>query len=220
MLQRFAIMNTRRMTIIALVTLLLGAMVVTSMPTTAIAGSATYYPVGPQRSVPISTLTNAGWVRCFSETWDSETTKLSDIQSNCKGSKLILTGRPVGASVLTLLAAAPRSIVFGVTTDNAPVYSNGSWWYYTPVLSYSSATDGNSGSMGFSDTAVINQNTCDFPTHLLRLCWHIGYGDRLVGGYQMDGINLNGSTDFLREIYMLGGCDRGSRTRERCRPTR
>jgi hypothetical protein len=221
MLQRTATPGIWRTQIIALCIFILSAIVFTSQPTVAVGSTTSYYPVGPQRNVPITTLTDAGWVRCFSETWDSEVTRLSTIQASCSGSDLILTGRPVGASVLTLLAAAPRATVFHVTRDNAPMLANGSWWYYTPVLSSQTTLSSHSGSIGFSDSRTIRQTTCDYPAAPLRLCWHIGYGDTLISGYQMDGVDLNGSSDFLREVYMLGGgCGLRARARERCRPTR
>ena len=47
-----------------------------------------YYPYGPQRDVPISTLTDNGWTLCFSEHYNHWGTDMTDVQRDRKSTRL------------------------------------------------------------------------------------------------------------------------------------
>ena len=176
---------------------------ISGIPTTqATGGVASYYPVGPQTNVDISTVTNGGWTLCFSETWEQRGTSVNQIKQDCAGSHLILTGREIGSTNLNLLAAAPFDAVFTETIVDTPHLSNGSWWYFTTALS-----------MGFAIREYIEQDSCDVANREvgeLSLCWHLDPApdpaDSLMDdGYQMNGIRLNTGDGYLREIYVASG---------------
>jgi hypothetical protein len=168
------------------------------------ADAPSYYPSGPQYDVPVSTLESAGWTRCFQEPYTNMSTTLVALQAACDGDYLIITGRPIDSSTLTILAAAPRADVFTVTPRNEPRLVNGTYWYYTPV------SDGPAQSMGFSTDSTIRQSSCDFEDGEAlegALCWHIINDDNptLGDGFSMDGIETYDG--YIREAYELTDTD-------------
>jgi hypothetical protein len=189
-----------------------------------------YYPCGPQLSVPISTLTNAGWELCFEDNYDNESTLVSDALENCTGEYLAVFGKAVGGSTALLLATAPRSEVFTITNANEPRLANGTYWYYTPTADYWTSDSPDSEgllraqSLGFAPNSTLNQDSCDFnqlpgdPTSPFRLCWHIEDGEGTVEPFFDDGHRLgidNGegntpaydvySGGYMRVIYQHTG---------------
>jgi hypothetical protein len=175
----------------------------------------TYYPSGPQRNIPISTITSGGWTLCWSTLYNESAT-LASIESSCTKKYLLEAGGAVGASDYILAAAGERSSVLKPTGSNETNLNNGTYWYYTKNIS---------GSMGFSPISAIRQSSadcyyngttnCEFssiliegqdPTVDLRLSWHINSSGSLFGGWRLGRIGwLNASTAYVRAIYQSDG---------------
>ena len=173
----------------------------------------TYYPSGPQRNVPISTITSGGWTLCWSSLF-SATDTLANIESSCTGNNLLEAGGVVGASSYMLAAAGERSSVLRVTSLNETTLNNGTYWYY-----YKGAGGMmGGGSMGFSPASTISQssadcyyngtNNCDIasvlvegqdPTVDLRMSWHTN-SLSIIWGYRIG--RLTGlSSGYVRAVY-------------------
>ena len=200
-------------------------------PTAANAAGGTYYPSGPQVDVPLSTVTNGGWVLCWSGSYYSAGSSIAQIQagtasgsvSACDGSKVLLTGwMNSDPATLPVLAAAPTSDVFALTPENVPTLSNGSYWYHTAGRG-----------IGFSPNATILQNTCDIAgydfqqpgyngdgTQAQRFCWHLDGDDTLVEGWSVGNNVFLQTGDFrgsgapaTRAIFkQLSSLHKGSKT--------
>ena len=173
----------------------------------------TYYPSGPQRNVPISTITSGGWTLCWSSLF-SATDTLANIESSCTGNNLLEAGGVVGASSYMLAAAGERSSVLKLTSLNETTLNNGTYWYY-----YKGAGGMmGGGSMGFSPSSTISQssadcyyngaNNCGFPSVLvegqdptvdLRMSWHTN-SLSIAWGYRI-GRLVGLSSGYVRAIY-------------------
>ena len=172
-----------------------------------------YYPSGPQRNVPISTITSGGWTLCWSSLF-SATDTLANIESSCTGNNLLEAGGVVGASSYMLAAAGERSSVLRLTSLNETTLNNGTYWYY-----YKGAGGMmGGGSMGFSPSSTISQssadcyyngaNNCSFPSVLvegqdptvdLRMSWHTN-SLSIIWGYRIGRlVGLSGG--YVRAIY-------------------
>jgi chitodextrinase len=157
-----------------------------------------YYPSGPQRNVPISTITSGGWTLCWSSLFSANDT-LANIESSCTGNYLLEAGGVVGASSYLLAAAGERSSVLGVTSQNQTNLNNGTYWYYYK----GSGGMMGGGSMGFSPISTIFQNSADCyyngalncgfasaivegqdPTVDLRMSWHV-YSTTIGSGWRI-----------------------------------
>jgi hypothetical protein len=162
---------------------------------------ADYYPSGIQQNVSEQTLRNNGWTLFYEQTYATSITSLAtELRPN--GQYVILTGKAVGSSELPILAAAPTSQVFTQTVINNPQLLNGTYWYFTDGIS---APGGNAtGSIGFAPTSTINQNEADQAnaSDPLRLSWHLGCD---CGGYRLGASLLNGSTDYLKQVWTWNG---------------
>ena len=172
-----------------------------------------YYPSGPQRNVPISTITSGGWTLCWSSLF-SATDTLANIESSCTGNYLLEAGGVSGASSYLLAAAGERSSVLGVTSQNQTNLNNGTYWYYYK----GSGGMMGGGSMGFSPISTIFQNSADCyyngaqncgfssaivegqdPTVDLRMSWHTN-STSIIGGWRI-GRLTSLSTSHVRAIY-------------------
>ena len=163
-----------------------------------------YYPSGPQRDVPVATVTGGGWTQCHLDTYADFGADLSDLLDACPGTHMMLACRPNDAETLTLLAAAPRSDVLTDTGDNETVTtnSNGSEWYFY-------ASGGDSESMGFAMGGdSVEKDSCDVASTNAdyRLCWHLNT-DATDDGYRCgndseDPGDLNGNDGWDRIIYV------------------
>jgi len=160
---------------------------------------ADYYPSGIQQNVSEQTLRNNGWTLFYEQTYATRITSLAtELRPN--GQYVILTGKAVGSSELPILAAAPTSQVFTQTVRNNPQLLNGTYWYFTDGIVVGSAT----GSIGFAPTSTIIQNEADAAnlSDPLRLSWHLGCN---CGGYRLGASYLNGSTDYLKQVWTWNG---------------
>ncbi|KQX75038.1 hypothetical protein ASD10_07485 [Aeromicrobium sp. Root472D3] len=153
---------------------------------------ATYYPSGPQKDVPVSTVTAGGWTQCAVKTMAEPAGAAGEkLLSTCTGNYIMLAGRAAGSNTLSLLAAAPRADATSATdVENSRTrLSNGSEWYFGPGYSWGFAPAGSSVSLSI----------CDVDDGDQRLCVHnITY----TGGYRIGNrLGLNGSTDYEVVVY-------------------
>jgi hypothetical protein len=97
------------------------------------------------------------------------------------GQYTILAGKSAGSEIITSAATAPTANVFSQTVVNAPQFFNGTYWYYTPLVSQLN----NLGSIGFSESQVIDQNSADVQdlVNNTKLSWHITHVT--TGGYRL-----------------------------------
>jgi len=121
--------------------------------------------------------------------------QVTNIQSICAGSYLLLACAPVGATTLTLLSAATYSEVFqdtGAFEDQGHV-SNGAAWYFDPNYSWGFANAGDSLTLNECDVNDCGGGGAD------RLCWHTVNS---AGGFRCGNTCfLNGANDWARYIY-------------------
>ena len=94
----------------------------------------------------------------------------------------------------SLLAAGPRTSVFGATTSGATTLANGTYFYFQL-----------SSSMGFSPSATVNLSSADTYNSTCgtdgdyRMSWHLHAS---VGGYRVGcDTNLNSSTTGMKAVY-------------------
>jgi len=154
---------------------------------------ADYYPSGIQQNVSEQTLRDNGWTLFLEQTYGTAIGS-SGSQLIPSGPYVILTGKAVGSSTLPVLAAAPTSQVFTETVRNTPQLINGTYWYYTQ-----------NNSIGFSPTNIITQNPADNTDESspLRLSWHLLTNQ---GGWRLGATTwLNGSTDYLKQVWTWNG---------------
>ena len=164
---------------------------------------ADYYPSGPATNVSEQTLIDNGWVKTYEQTYQTQI--LNDgIGLRPTGAYTILSGKAVGSSTISLLAAAPTVDVFTQTTGNNTNLVNGTYWYYRPNV------DAQGGAIGFADTATVTLQTADVNTSSSnRLSWHINLTSQAPGfngGYRLGtALELNGSTAYLKQVWTWNG---------------
>jgi hypothetical protein len=153
---------------------------------------ADYYPSGIQQNVSEQTLIDNGWTKFYEQTYGTITATAAPLRPSEQ--YVILSGKAVGSSTITLAAAAPTSAVFTVTVLNTPQLLNGTYWYNTP-----------SNSIGFAPTATISQNIADQQdtSSVLRLSWHL---NNTQGGWRLGSLTeLNYSTAYLKQVWTWNG---------------
>jgi hypothetical protein len=94
-----------------------------------------------------------------------------------------------------VLAAGERSTVEAETAIDDPTLHNGSYWYYTPLVS-----------RGFSLEQTISQDSCDVDdlNGAYRLCWHIDSANWIDAGYRAGDDEIGEVNDpgiLIRAIY-------------------
>jgi hypothetical protein len=97
-----------------------------------------------------------------------------------------------------LAATVPTAGVFSQTVLNTPQLFNSTYWYYTPLVSQLN----NLGSIGFSKSQVIDQNSADAPdlANNTKLSWHITHVN--TGGYRLGSqVNINNSTAHIKQVW-------------------
>ena len=161
---------------------------------------ADYYPSGPQQNVSEQTLLNNGWTLFYEQTYG---TAIGNTTTPIRpsGQYVILSGKAVGSSTITVAAAAPTAQVFTETVINTPQLLNGTYWYYTLATNCPTC-----GSIGFAPTSSITQNSADTSNtgDPLRMSWHLQDG---IGGYRL-GTFLDGgnnSTAYLKQVWTWNG---------------
>jgi hypothetical protein len=153
---------------------------------------ADYYPSGIQQNVSEQTLIDNGWTKFYEQTYGTITATTAPLRPSEQ--YVILAGKAVGSSTITLAAAAQTSAVFTETVLNTPQLLNGTYWYNTP-----------SNSIGFAPTATISQNTADQQdtSSVLRLSWHL---NNTQGGWRLGSLTeLNYSTAYLKQVWTWNG---------------
>ena len=165
---------------------------------------ADYYPTGIQQNVSEQTLIDNGWVKTYEQTYQTQI--LSDgVGLRPTGTYTILSGKAVGSSTISLLAAAPTADVFTQTTGNNTNLVNGTYWYYVPTQNPSVSASG--GAIGFANTSTVSLDTADTSNlnSPYRLSWHINLTNQNVGGnggYRLGEItDLNDSTAYLKQVW-------------------
>ena len=165
---------------------------------------ADYYPSGPVTNVSEQTLIDNGWTKFYEQTYATQI--LNDGNGlRPTGTYTIISGKAVGSSTISLLAAAPTVDVFTQTTGNNTRLVNGTYWYYVPSVTP------NGGTIGFADTATVSLNIADTNfSSPNRLSWHlnlINQAPGFNGGYKLgsSGEDLNGSTAYLKQVWTWNG---------------
>ena len=158
-----------------------------------------YYPSGIQQNVSEQTLRDNGWTLSYEQTYETPIgNSITPIRPS--GQYVILAGKAVGSSTITLAAAAPTSDVFTETAINTPQLLNGTYWYYTLTTNCPTC-----GSIGFAPTNDITQNSADTSNvgDPLRMSWHLEAG---IGGYRLGtDSGLNSSAAYLKQVWSWDG---------------
>ena len=159
---------------------------------------ADYYPSGIQQNVPEQTLLNNGWTLFYEQTYG---THIGNTTTPIRpsGQYVILSGKAVGSSTITVAAAAPTAQAFTETVINTPQLLNGTYWYYTLATNCSTC-----GSIGFAPTSSITQNSADTSNldDPLRMSWHLEAG---LGGWRL-GVNSNlNDAAYLKQVWTWNG---------------
>jgi len=160
---------------------------------------ASYYPSGIQQNVSEQTLRDNGWKLFYQEFYGTPIGNSTTL-IRPSGQYVILSGKAAESSTIMLLAAAPTKDVFTETIINTPQLINGTYWYYTLTFIQ------NFGSIGFAPTNVIMQSSADVVDRgvdPLRLSWHLD--DWPGGGYRLGTLNLNGSTNYVKQVWTWDG---------------
>lgn len=164
---------------------------------TANSGFAQYYPSGTVENISEQTLIDNGWIKHYESTYG---TPISTPETTLRpsGQYTILAGKSSGSQIITLAAAAPTANVFTQTVTNTPQLVNGTYWYYTPVVSQLN----NLGSIGFSGSQTINQDSADIQdlANTTKLSWHITNNN--AGGYRLGNqVNLNNENTYIKQVW-------------------
>jgi hypothetical protein len=162
-----------------------------------------YSPCGPQKNIPVNTVTGGGWSLCYQGEYGDLLSAAS--LDECAGEDIMFACRPKGQGELTLLAWAPKADVLKDTgppgieenqnTDVGTI-SNGSRWYFSDSPGTSS--------MGFAKASdKIRKHACDVEATgdgSVRLCWHLSAN---FGGFRCgETLWLNDSIDWERVVYV------------------
>ncbi|MDO9590503.1 MAG: hypothetical protein Q7J04_05115 [Microcella sp.] len=166
--------------------------------TPAAAGTASYYPMGPQTNVALADL--AGWELCYTDLYGTADVDLYGsggiLDELCTGDFLLLGGGPVATGTLTVLAAAPRTdVLFVLPPDETTVHvANGSGWYFNDDWSWGFVRAGDTPEKSECDVSTDGSND-------QKLCWHV-FNQQLTYGYRAGAQQgLNDSEDYARYIY-------------------
>jgi hypothetical protein len=160
---------------------------------------ADYYPSGIQQNVSEQTLRNNGWTLFYEQTYGTAIGN-STTPIRPSGQYVILSGKAVGSSTITVAAAAPTAQVFTETVIDTPQLLNGAYWYYTLATNCPTC-----GSIGFAPTSSITQNSADVSNteDPLRISWHL---EAELGGYRLGtDRSLNSSTAYLKQVWTWNG---------------
>jgi hypothetical protein len=160
-----------------------------------------YYPSGPQTSVPRATPVAGGWQLCYAGNLADHAIPLDTLLGGCDGDFLMLAGGPVGGAEYTVLAAAPRADVLWDANGSATAttVANGSQWYFD-----ADAWSG-WGNWGFApEDALVWRSGCDVYPALDKLCW-ILFDGTLWEGHSIGGLSDDGYADWDRVILEAFG---------------
>jgi hypothetical protein len=138
-----------------------------------------YYPSGPQTSVPRSTPVAGGWQVCYQGNLADTDIPLDTLLSECDGDFLMLAGGRVGAADYMVLAVSPRADVLWDPGDSpsATKLANGSEWYFDEdaVGAY--------GSWGFApEGAMVWRGPDDLFPAVDRMTWLLSSDGMLIAG--------------------------------------
>jgi Stigma-specific protein, Stig1 len=150
--------------------------------------------VGPQNNVAIASL--QGWSQCFVTTYADTSTVVSDVETACSGSQLMMACRPTGSDTLQLAAYAGRDdVTFEEGTGDTTHNANGTEWYFDDSYSWGFAPGGSSVERNSCDVENINSGD-----GAQRLCWHTESHDFFFG-FRCGNDLLNGATDYEKIIF-------------------
>jgi hypothetical protein len=112
-------------------------------------------PTGTLQNIAVSTVTDAGFTSCYSDTYANAGTTLTSIfNGQCTGDPLLWGCMPAGGSTITLAAWGDRATLLtdvGATSNPQTQVVNGVTFYYS-----------SSYSMGFAEAgATISRGSCD-----------------------------------------------------------
>ena len=129
----------------------------------------------------------------YNQTYDHETNdaEIARLKRYCQFDSMLCVGAGLtDYDIMRVVACANCLSVLAETPLNAPNYVGSAFWYYTPKKSF-----------GFSPSANIMQNMCDYsePNDNLRLCWHTSGND---GGFRAGNV-LDLNTESFYSKYAL-----------------
>jgi len=119
-------------------------------------------------------------------------TAMETILASCNQNRLLLGCRPVGNTILTVVAMGNRTDILYHSSSirNCTHVANGVAWYYSDSCSWDFANP--------DDT--VTRNICDIPSTNsdYRLCWHT----QNIGGYRCRStVRLNSNDIWERATY-------------------
>lgn len=149
---------------------------------------------------------SAGWSIAYQGSYGGSFDYAALLNSLAPGSQVALaSSSSANALTFDLFAGTSRTTLQTMTAYNTTIFADDAYWYW------------NTGSVGFSPSALIYQTTADvggagwgYYDNLgdgdLRLSWHTGSATNVDGGWR-SGLNtmLNGDQEWQRYVLVRDG---------------
>ncbi len=149
---------------------------------------------------------SAGWSIAYQGSYGGSFDYAALLNSLAPGSQVALaSSSSANALTFDLFAGTSRTTLQTMTAYNTTIFADDAYWYW------------NTGSVGFSPSALIHQTSADvggagwgYYDNLgdgdLRLSWHTGSASNVVGGWR-SGLNtsLNGDRGWQRYVLVRDG---------------
>lgn len=149
---------------------------------------------------------SAGWSIAYQGSYGGSFDYAALLNSLAPGSQVALaSSSSANALTFDLFAGTSRTTLQTMTAYNTTIFADDAYWYW------------NTGSVGFSPSALIHQTSADvggagwgYYDNLgdgdLRLSWHTGSATNVVGGWR-SGLNtmLNGDQEWQRYVLVRDG---------------
>lgn len=149
---------------------------------------------------------SAGWSIVYQGSYGGSFDYAALLNSLAPGSQVALaSSSSANALTFDLFAGTSRTTLQTMTAYNTTIFADDAYWYW------------NTGSVGFSPSALIHQTSADvggagwgYYDNLgdgdLRLSWHTGSATNVVGGWR-SGLNtmLNGDQEWQRYVLVRDG---------------
>lgn len=149
---------------------------------------------------------SAGWFIAYQGSYGGSFDYAALLNSLAPGSQVALaSSSSANALTFDLFAGTSRTTLQTMTAYNTTIFADDAYWYW------------NTGSVGFSPSALIHQASADvggagwgYYDNLgdgdLRLSWHTGSASNVVGGWRSGlNISLNGDQEWQRYVLVRDG---------------